>query len=108
MMKKTLVAIAVCIPLAGCNTATLEQIQAASVQACGFLPTAVMVAGVVPAITPYAAPAGVIAQAICDAVIASQPKTARRGAALTRSGVRQVSIRLPNGSTAVVTGRFVR
>lgn len=90
-----------------CDTkSTLEQIQAATVQACGFLPTAVMIAGVVPAATPYAAPAGVIAQAICDAVTAtSGPKmAARRSVGSTRT----VSIKLPNGQKATVSGKFVR
>lgn len=104
LLSITAFAVLAALPTSCDTQSTLAQIQAATVQACNFLPTAVMVAGVVPAAEPYAAPAGAIAQAICDAVAASSSKMGARRLSATRT----VSIKLPNGQKATVSGKFVR
>ena len=81
-MKKFLLSAtaAVGLLLGGCTTVTLEQIQAAAVAACGFLPTAVQVSSLFPNLNQYTGTATPIAQAICAAVTASVPKATRRHA----------------------------
>jgi hypothetical protein len=107
-MRKILLVIASCFSLVGC-TVTLAEIQAATVQACGFLPTAVTVASFFPAVGPYIGTAGAIAQTICTAVATQVPPAAiRRGHRLGASATTRVTIQLPDGATATVTGYFVR
>jgi ABC-type spermidine/putrescine transport system permease subunit II len=111
-MKKILLSVtmAVGVLLGGCTTVTLEQIQAAAVAACGFLPTAVQVSSLFPSLNTYTGTAAPIAEAICSAVVAQVPKAANRHA--LRMGAAQgavnVTVTLPNGNTAVVSGYFVK
>ena len=88
--------------LASCTTVTLAQIQAATIAACGFLPTAVQLAELIP--TPYTTPAADVATIICAAVTA---KTAGSRHRLGASAPITVSVTLPNGTVAQVTGYFV-
>lgn len=90
--------------LGGCDPANLAQIQQATTVACGFVPTAVLVASVIPQSAPFAAPAEAIAQAICAAVT-TKKMSRYRGVSL---GTITVPVTLPNGKTAKVTGYFVR
>jgi len=111
-MKKVILSIAMAsgLMLAGCNTvidpATLAAIQAAAVAECNFLPTEVQIASLFPTAAPVASQIGTIGDIICRAVVAQVPKSSRhRGASLR--GV-SVNVTMPDGSSAVVTGTFVR
>jgi hypothetical protein len=107
-MRKLLLVIASCFSLVGC-TVTIADIQQATVQACGFLPTAVVVAGFIPNVGPYVGTVGAIADAICKALAVQVPPAAiRRGHRLGASMTTNVTITLPSGSTAMVSGYFVR
>jgi len=115
-MKKVLstFCLGVGLLLGACDqTATLQQIQQATVVACGFLPTAVTVASLFPTTNQYIGTANQIASAICATVTASVPKSARhavsRKAALKGTAPSPVTAVVPIGGVPVtITGYFVR
>ena len=77
----------------GTVTITPAQVQNAAVQACGFLPTAATVAGLITA-SPYLATASAVAGAICAAVAPAKAGGKLRGAPMV------------NG--VAIHGKFVR
>lgn len=103
-MKKLLMAAATSMTLlmGGCNSVDLAQVQQATVAACGFLPTAIQVAQWAQIQSPYYVTATQIAQVICNAVTAPRITRYRMQGEITRT------VRLPDGTTATVTGHFVR
>ena len=108
-MKKILLSFvaAAGILLAACTAVTLSQVQAATVQACGFLPTAVAIGSLIPTVDIYVGTAGSIAKVICDAVAAQVPLASHRLHASLRTTT-SVNVTLPDGSTATVQGYFVK
>lgn len=102
-MRKTLLAsiAALSFLAAGCNattTLTKEQIasiQAITVAACGFLPTAVTIAGVVSGNASVIVPASQVASLICNAVT-------------KQSGVLGVGVEKTASVTVKVDGKDVR
>jgi hypothetical protein len=108
MLKKALasVLLGVAILVGACTPLNIQQIQAFTVQICGFLPTAVQIANFFP--NPITVPAEMVAQAICSAVLAQvPPATRRRGARLGASASTSVTVNV-GGQTFVVTGYFTR
>lgn len=111
-MKRTLLSsvAAAAFLLAGCNItmdpATLAAIQAVTVAECGFLPTEVQIAELFPNAAPAAAAAGVIGGIICQAVVA-QIKPADAHAAVATLAPTSITVTLPDGRTATITGTFV-
>jgi hypothetical protein len=94
------------LTLASCDdaqVAQLKQIQQQAILICGFVPDAISVATLIPGADIYAAPAGAVAQAICNAV--SSVKLLRRGAG---NAPVVVNVTVPGAGTAVVSGHFVR
>jgi hypothetical protein len=94
--------------LAGCNQPTVAQIQAATIAACNFEPTAIEVAGLIPNINPLTVTtADEIAKTICAAIKAatSTPAGARKPKA---SGPITVDVVTPNGKVIKVTGVIVK
>lgn len=97
------------VTVAGCTPLNIAEIQNDTVIACGFLPTAVQVESLFPQIGVITTPANAIAAVICQAVTAQVPPAARRkGVRLGAAATRSVTITLPNGSPATVSGYFVR
>ena len=103
VLRDALIAGTIAVTLASC-TPDLAAIQQATVQACGFLPTAVVVAGLFP--NPYTLPASAIAQAICAAVATQVPLSTRLTARKSQDPV-QVTVNV-GGQSYVVSGQFVR
>lgn len=108
---KALIPLALAFSLAGCaavgttgsvsptSLVTFEQdVQAAAVQACGFLPTAETVAGIIATGNPIVSTAGAVANAICDAVL---PAKAAHAAG------KPMAI-IPTVAGVIVHGKFVR
>ena len=98
--------------LAGCTTTsgittTIQQIQAAAVAVCGFLPTAIQIASLFPGVDIYVGTAGAIATQICAAVTAQTPPLARRRLAANHVPT-SVVVTMPDGRQAIVNGYFVR
>lgn len=104
-MKKFMQTVGVCSFLSlGSCTPDIATIQKATVQICGFVPTAVVIASLFP--NPYTIPAGAIAQAICDAVATQVPLQARRRLRTTQQ---QTGVRVNvGGQNLIVNGYFVR
>ena len=69
-MRKILLSIAATLPLlvGACTPPTTAQIQQATTQLCGFVPTAVVITSFIPQVAPFGATAGEIATAICTAL----------------------------------------
>jgi hypothetical protein len=97
------------LALAGCaanssvvtptNLVTFEQdVQAAAVAACGFLPTAETVAGIIATGNPIVTTAGAVANAICFAVAPAK--------AAHLAG-RQMAV-IPSVAGVIIHGKFVR
>jgi hypothetical protein len=102
MFKK--LALASVLLIGACTPLNIQQIQAFTVQICGFLPTAVQVANLFP--NPITVPAETIATAICAAVTAQVPPAAHRRLAARQT---QTSVTVnAGGQSFVVTGYFVR
>ena len=101
-MKKLLASLALScgLLLGGCNPVTVEQIQAATVTTCNFLPTAVTIASFIPGVAPYAVTAQSVALAICDA-LGHPPLGA------SKSGETTVRV-FVNGAWVTVTGHYVK
>jgi hypothetical protein len=103
MLKKILLASV--LLFGACTPLNIQQIQAFTVQICGFLPTAVTIANFFP--NPITIPAETVAQAICAAVVAQVPPAAhRRAARLGASAPIDVTVNA-GGQQFVVTGYFV-
>lgn len=115
-MKKTLASLALggTILLGGCGTTggiatTLAQIQAVTAQICGFIPTAIQVADLFPGLNVYVGNATSIAVTICTAVGSITPPASLARKRLAAShAVTNVTIVLPDGRPAVISGYFVR
>ena len=100
--------------LAGCATTsgvttTIQQIQAAAVAACGFLPTAIQIASLFPGVDVYVGTAGAIATQICAVVAATAPPASltRRRLAAGHVPISAAFV-MPDGRQAIVNGYFVR
>jgi predicted lipoprotein len=99
----TTAAVASSIALGACTPPTTQQIQNATLATCNFLPTAVVIASFVPGAGPYLVTANGIAQAICSALAAQQPLSAKRKEA------GQVTLTVfVNGASVNVTGHYVK
>lgn len=98
--------------LAGCDPAdvTAAQAQAATVEACNFVPTAATIAGDISAIPASAtASATDIAKAICAAVTASVNTTSLKAARLKVGVPSSFKVVIPGSTKSiVVTGYFVK
>ena len=101
MFRKSLIAGALAMSLAGCGATnpltgapiTAADVQSAAVAACGFLPTAATVANIIAANNSTLTTATSVASAICAAVVGA--KGGRLGGAT------------PNVNGVQVHGRFV-
>lgn len=111
-LKQSVVAIGLCVGLAGCQTAgsttpgavdPIAQVQAAAQTACRFLPTAATVASIIAAANPALSTAGAVAQAICSAVTAVAPSSAPRALAASATGDRTYGA----VGSVLVQGRFI-
>ena len=110
MLKRTMQSAVLggAILLGACQqTVTLEQIQAATIAACAFRPTAVAITSAITN-SPYVVDADAVAQAICAAVQGAGALQARRRGALRANRTITVPVVLPSGGTANVSGYFVR
>jgi hypothetical protein len=95
--------------LAGCNTTTITaaQIQAATLQACNFEPTAVEIAGLIPNVNSnILTDANSVATAICAAV--KNASTTKAAAKRNANAPVVTNVVLPNGQIVKVTGVFVK
>lgn len=94
--------------VSGC-TPDIKSIQDATVIACGFLPTAVQIESLFPQIGIYTTPANAVASVICQAVLTqTTPQSHRKGVRLGAADTRSVTVTLPDGRTATVSGYFVK
>lgn len=119
-MKYTSIALvtAASFALVGCNVAgktiTIADIQAATIKACQFEPTAVELAGMIPNVSSnYIADANSIATSICSAVkslstTASKPPTTTSAVHRKTNAPVVANVVLPNGQVVKVTGVFVQ
>ena len=97
--------------LAGCattaGTSTITQIQAATVAACAFLPTAIQIASLFPGVDVYVGTAAAVATQICAVVQAQNPPLTRRRLAVHHTPI-SAAIIMPDGRQAIVNGYFVK
>jgi hypothetical protein len=104
-MKKFvgMIPVAFMILLGGCTQVTPAQIQAATTQLCGFVPTAVVISSFIPQVGPFAATAGSVAQAICTALATQVPATQGGRRRLAGNVSLTVSV---GGTTVQVVGHY--
>ena len=104
-MRKILLSIAATLPLlvGACTPPTTAQIQQATTQLCGFVPTAVVITSFIPQVAPFGATAGEIATAICTALQQQAPTT--QGAKRRLAGNVSLVVNV-HGATVQVSGHY--